>query len=351
MAASKNTYFDNNLALLKKHHPHLVDLVSQTKVASQKSALVFAQNGKPNIQAETSEGDLVLIHDPDDPGSESDTFLSMVPRDSTGVVLMFGMGLGYSVLELLKNRARVQFLIVFEANRDFFVHAMHAMDLSPILTDKRVVICIEKPEDLSLVMAPANRALMLEDIHSLNLLSCFKVNPVYETISSDVFAYINAFNTEGATKILYGKKFVENRLKHLTAMHHDKKLEDLKGRFEKIPAQIIAAGPSLDKNIDQIHKAVGKAVIICVDTALPNLLEHGITPNFVTSIDYKELSYEKIAGVASHPASRQVNLICTTWVTDMVPKVFPFNTVFWAFNNSALENWMNVSMGGRLAVG
>jgi hypothetical protein len=200
-------------------------------------------------------------------------------------------------------------------------------------------------------MAPVNRALMLEDIHTLNLLSCFKVTPAYETIASTVFAYINAFNTEGATKILYGKKFVENRLKHLTSMHHDKKLEDLQNRFAKVPALIIAAGPSLDKNIDQIHKAVGRAVIICVDTALPNLLEHGITPDFVTSIDYQELTYEKIAGVASHPACRQTNLICTSWVTDMVPKVFPFNTVFWAFNNHALENWMNVSMGGRLAVG
>ncbi|MGD9824483.1 MAG: 6-hydroxymethylpterin diphosphokinase MptE-like protein [Desulfobacter sp.] len=350
MAKWESNYFENNLFLLKKNHGHLVEVVSESRILSDKTTIVYAENGKPNIRVETREKDAILIHDPDDPGIESETFLSMVPQDSTGVVLMFGMGLGYSVIELLEKRKTIQFLIIFEAEPDLFIHAMHAMDLSTVLTDKRVVLCIGEPADLPTVIGPANRALMLEDIHTLNLLSCFKIDPAYETISSRVFDLINAFNTEGATKILYGRTFVENRLKHMTSMHHDRKLEDLKAQFENVPALIIAAGPSLDKNIDQVHKAVGKAIIICVDTALPNLLNHDIIPDFVTSIDYKELTYEKIAPVAAHPASRRVNLICTTWVTDMVPKVFPFQSVFWAFNNNALENWMNISLGGRLAV-
>jgi Tfp pilus assembly protein PilF len=224
------------------------------------------------------------------------------------------------------------------------------MDLTELLTDQRVMICLWKSDNLASFMAPANRSLMLEDIHTLNLQSCFKVNQAYEMLSSQVFDHINAFNSEGATKTVYGQTFFDNRLKHLTSMHHDKKLEDLAELFKGVPALIIAAGPSLDKNIDQIKKAVGKAILISVDTALPNLLKHSITPDFLTSIDYKELAYEKIAGSASNPAVREINLICTSWVTDAVPKKFPAKNVFWAFNDNPLENWINISLGGKLAI-
>jgi len=113
---------------------------------------------------------------------------------------------------------------------------------------------------------------------------------------------------------------------------------------------MVAAGPSLDKNIDQIHNAVGKAVIISVDTALPVLIEHGITPDFVTSIDFNAPIYEKIAGVASLPIAREIKLICTSWVACTVTKIFPAKFIFWAFGNNPFENWMKNIVGGRLNI-
>jgi Tfp pilus assembly protein PilF len=349
MTEPEKNYFQKNMGLLKKNHPELLKTISRDK-PSDTTQLAFGRNQKPNLKVKTDENEYIWIHDPIDPGIESETFLSMVKEDSTGVVLMLGMGLGYSVLELLKKRKKIQHLIVFELNIDFFVQALQHMNLAELLTDRRVMICLGEQADLPFFMAPANRALMLEDIHTLNLQSCFRANSAYEQLSSQVFDYINAFNTEGATKTAHGRTFFENRLKHLTSMHHDKKLEDLADQFKGIPALIIAAGPSLDKNIDQIKNAAGKAILISVDTALPSLLKQGITPNFLTSIDYQELTYEKIAGSASNPAVREISLICTSWVTDAVAKRFPAKNIFWAFNDNPLENWINISLGGKLAI-
>jgi hypothetical protein len=350
MTKPDKNYFQKNMVLLKKSHPELLKMISSDLELPGKTQLVFAQNQKPNLKAKTLGNEWIFIHNQDDPGIESEIFLSMVSEDSTGVVLMLGMGLGYPVLELLRKRKKLQYLIVFELNIEFFVQALQHMDLTELFADRRVMICLGEPGNLPVFMGPANRSLMLEDIHTLNLQACFQVNPAYGKLSSQVFDYINAFNTEGATKTAHGRTFIQNRLKHLTSMHHDKKLEDLAGRFKGAPAIIVAAGPSLDKNIDQIKNAMGKAVLISVDTALPSLLKHGITPNFLTSIDYKELTYEKIAGSASNPAVREINLICTSWVTDAVPKRFPAKNVFWAFNNNPLENWINISLGGKLAI-
>ena len=351
MAESDKTHFKKNLALLRKNHPDAFEQVSKVQEKISETELVFSENQKPNIKVKIVENEEIYIHDREDPGAEVEKFFSIVNEDSTGIVLMFGMGLGYSVLELLRKREKLQHIIIFELNVDFFIHAIENMDLSELFTNKRVNICLGRQDNLPSVMAPANRALMLENIHTLNLQTCFKVNKAYEDLSSRVFDYINAFNTDGATKTRFGSTFFENRLKHLTSMHHDKKLEDLAGKYKNIPALIVAAGPSLDKNIDQVVKAMGKSVIISVDTALPSLLNHGIKPDFITSIDYNPLTYEKISGQAFNPVCQQINLVCTSWVTHTVTKQFPADNIYWAFGNNALENWINASLGGKIAIG
>jgi hypothetical protein len=351
MTESNKIYFKKNMTLLRENHPDAFKLVSKDQEKASEVEFVFSENRKPNLKVKIDGDEDIFIHNKKDPGAEVDQFLSIVNEDSTGIVLMFGMGLGYSILELLKRREKIHYIVIFELNIDFFIHALENIDLTEILTDKRVIICLETPIDLPSVMAPVNRALMLENIHTLNLLTCFRVNNAYEELSSRVFDYINAFNTDGATKTRHGKTFFENRLKHLTSMHHDRKLEDLAGKFQGVPAIIVAAGPSLDKNIDQIIKAMGRAVIIAVDTVLPSLLSHGVKPDFLTAIDYNPLTYEKIAGQASNPICSQINMVCTSWVTHTVTKQFPVKNIFWAFGSNALENWINSSLGGRMAIG
>ncbi|MCM2284567.1 MAG: DUF115 domain-containing protein [Desulfobacula sp.] len=351
MAKSDNILLKKNLSLLRKNFPDAFEQVSRVQEKQTDTELVFSENQKLNLKVKVDGNKEIFIHNQDDPGAEVEQFFPIVKENSTGIVLMFGMGLGYSVLELLRKREKIQYLVVFELNMDFFIHALENMDLTDVFTDKRVKLCLGNPDNLALIMAPVNKALMLENIHTLNLVTCFSVNKDYEDLSARVFDYINAFNTDGATKTRHGKTFFENRLKHLTSIHHDRKLEELAGRFKGIPAIIVAAGPSLDKNIDQIAKAMGKAVIISVDTALPGLLKHGVKPDFITAIDYNPLTYEKIAGQASDPICHQINLICTSWVTDTVTKQFPADNIFWAFGSNALENWINRSFGGRMAIG
>lgn len=85
MAESGNNYFKNNLLLLKKNHGHLVEMVSQSRLLSDKTTLVYAENGKPNIRVETREKDAIFIHDRADPGLESETFYPWCRRIPQGL--------------------------------------------------------------------------------------------------------------------------------------------------------------------------------------------------------------------------------------------------------------------------
>ena len=51
----------------------------------------------------------------------------------------------------------------------------------------------------------------------------------------------------------------------------------------------MSAGPSLRKNKHLLKDAQGKAVIIAVQTTLQPLLEMGVEPQFVTSLDYHDI--------------------------------------------------------------
>jgi tetratricopeptide (TPR) repeat protein len=82
-----------------------------------------------------------------------------------------------------------------------------------------------------------------------------------------------------------------------------------------------------------------------VDTVLPALCEHGVLPDFVTSIDPQELTYEKLADVV--PLARDVSLISVPAVTPRVPKTFPAPGIFWLFSARSMEAWLNTLAGGK----
>jgi hypothetical protein len=74
-------------------------------------------------------------------------------------------------------------------------------------------------------------------------------------------------------------------------------IDVVKNRFAGFPAIVVAAGPSLVNNIGLLADARGRAVIIAVQTTFKTLLACGIVPDFVTSLDYAEISRRFFEGV------------------------------------------------------
>ena len=55
-----------------------------------------------------------------------------------------------------------------------------------------------------------------------------------------------------------------------------------------IPGIVVAAGPSLNKNIHELKRAKGKAFIVAVDTAIKPLIAAGIIPDMFAIVDGKK---------------------------------------------------------------
>lgn len=88
------------------------------------------------------------------------------------------------------------------------------------------------------------------------------------------------------TLIRYTDIKAKNTFYNLHYLYEGYSVEELHGILpEDIPTIVVSAGPSLNKNIMDLKKAVGKACIIATDTAMKPLLNAGIIPNLFVIID------------------------------------------------------------------
>ena len=98
-----------------------------------------------------------------------------------------------------------------------------------------------------------------------------------------------SFCTQLNTLVMNGRRTAENITRNLKWYIDTPSPAGLQDKYKGKPAIIVSAGPSLRKNKHLLKEMAGKAVIIAVQTTLQPLLEMGIEPNFVTSLDYHDI--------------------------------------------------------------
>ena len=349
MNSGYTDYYDANLELLKKHHFTTWEYITQNQ-PEPLGEISHAPNGNPNLIVTDSHGNLVTLHNETNPEKEALDFLERVPEDHKGFVAILGMGLCYSIFRILKERPQLQRLAIFELEPGIFVQTLRHMDLSPILKDSRLILSIGTNIMLPEVLAAAARTLQLENASVFHHQPSFNFNlEGYNQLKDDLFAHLNDLNVGGATTRVLGGTFLNNRFKHITTIHHHLLLEQLKNKFNGVPAILVAGGPSLDKNIHLLKQVQDKAVIIAVDTVLPTLLKNEVHPHFLTCIDSNDLTFEKFADIIS--SVKDTALICSSWVNPKTPKTFPADQVFWTFTSGPMERWFNSLLGGDLFTG
>ncbi len=343
MTQKKNIY-DSNLYALKKHHPDVFKKIHESHVKPL-GELELLDNNAKNLKVIDAEGSTHYLHGRSGPAEDTAQFFNMVSPEANGVLIMMGFGLGVPSREILKNRPHIRHFFIFDSNLGVFKQALMTNDLSELISDNRTVFCLEEKPDFNLVFKKAYTALELEDIQILKNNPSFRLNPHYTELSEELFNYLNSFSVRGATTKTMGKKFTRNRFVNLKRFRHDFIIDSLSGVFKEVPAILIAGGPSLDKNIHQLKKLKGKALLFAVDAVVPNLLKNNIIPDFISSIDPQKITLEKFKG-ADIP-KKGVSLICSAWVTPRVPFTLPVDRVIWTFGPRAAEKWINDTIGGK----
>lgn len=343
----RSSSLKKNIQILRKKEP---DLLADTLAAIPAGEMFATACGLANLRVTGTDGTTLPLHDEQDPNQDVLPFLSLIPADASGVVILLGLGLGYAAIRLLNERPGIRKLIIFERDLGIFHQALSAVPFAPLLNDHRVTLVIGPQKNVQETLLATAKDLQLESAFILKHLPSFSYDPSgYQQLYEEVYAFANSFNMEGATISHFGTKFLENRLQNIPVTGPHFLLEKLQDVFSGIPAILVASGPSLDKNIHLLPTLKGKAVIIAADSALPAILAQGLEPTFVSSIDPQWLTFEKYTPETF--ATKEISLLCMSWVTPEVAKSFPAKNVFWTYTHKPFEAWLNKQLGGSLTTG
>lgn len=208
-----------------------------------------------------------------------------------------GIGLGYHVAEL-EQRFSKPFLIVADDDLAMIKAALCTVDLAEPIRDRRLTLLntLDKGrlhERLRPIITPVMLGLrIINAAHAGRYHVDFhaKISGLMRDFVS--YARLQMFSIVRNAQITC-KNCAFNLPRYAAAPG----IEALKGRAKGYPAILVAAGPSLSRNIDQLVGLKSRAVIIAVQTVLKTLLRRGVSPHIVTSLDFHEISAQFFQGI------------------------------------------------------
>lgn len=209
-----------------------------------------------------------------------------------GTYFVFGFSDGRHVREFLKKCDDTNHIVICEPSVEVFEECCEQSDISDILEDKRVRFYIPDVTD------------SIEDIMKKNLqysdftFTEFCILPGYDILFHEeceefqnlIIERLRDEAVKKGTSLSFQRVIPRNTLynmKHTIRTRNIGQIrEALEGYpLEDIPAVIVCAGPSLDKNIQELKKIQGRALIIVVDAALRAVMRAGIHPDLVCTVD------------------------------------------------------------------
>jgi hypothetical protein len=312
----------NNLAALWSRNPALARQLEALPEGTCASFRVEAsRSGPPTITARTSDGRSITLHSRYDPVAEAKKLIEPVKTDSCVAFYLLGLGLGYALEALFDRTSDESLLFVFEPDLQLLRIALEQRDLSRIISSGRLQLFTAPDKaDLFTKLTP-HSAMCSMGFEGVTHAPSLALHSEYFGEIQTWIAEFAAFSrTSLNTLVINGRRTAENVTRNLADYVATPGVEDLKDRYRGRPAIIVSAGPSLRKNKHLLEDAAGKAVFIAVQTILQPLLEMGIEPEFVTSLDYHDLStryYEKL------PKNLRTHLVAEPKASPKIFDVYP----------------------------
>ncbi len=297
----------DNINILRKHYPGIWQSLSKVEEELAKNETIDvtkAKSGKHTLLVRKAGGE-IFIHSKYDPKKEAERFVSQYGEaeiDKYQHVFFYGLGFGYHVEEFAKRFSLKSFSI-YEPNPVVFYKYLTTESLSKMPLEKLKNIYIE--------MDPAGVGSFADNfLSSVNGEVLFVVLPSYERIFAEAYQrfsdhFLQAVRNKRSslhTNLGYQKRWVLNSLINFKEVVSTPNiLHDIdRTKFNGKPALLVAAGPSLDEEIENIRyiKENNLAYIFSVGSAINTLIEHDTYPHAACSYDpsvKNQLVFEKIA--------------------------------------------------------
>lgn len=215
-----------------------------------------------------------------------------------GIAIVIGMANLAYIRAMRKEYPNVR-LLVYEPDKYLWGEVLLNIDFSDVLADPMVNIVVGQIGKLYLkeLMSHLVDYANYKYVQTMISPNYDKIYPAEcEAIRELVYHAIEETLVDKNTMCKYNECFTHNRCSNFYDSLWQYNAGDIKELFadidfDKVPAILVAAGPSLDKNIEQLKRVRGKAFIVAVDAAIRVLVKHDIMPDMTVTIDPRKANH------------------------------------------------------------
>lgn len=276
----------------------------------------YAESGEEHIELD-KDGHMFRLNSRYDPRQLAKIWVDSIEDVSLySVFIILGLGDGL-VLEELMDRYPENTIVVYEPSPKVLKHWLNKKIRLDKYGEKKVFICAGK-KGMELYQNYLNHLLSFSN----RRLVIWKRLPGYEyafekeaedwffILASTINHYIVCRNTE----IFFEKAMSEAFWKNIDDSIQQYNASELIQKFEEMDfkdraAIIVSAGPSLDKNVEELRRARNKAFIFAVDSALRTLEKRGIHADLSITVDPEKRidRFDKIESLKNIPMVMEIN--------------------------------------------
>lgn len=317
-----NELLDKNLEALERRYPGIRQLIEEKKeeLLKEEDLHVLEEENLEGIQilrVLKGERNLYLAGKRSAYAPVQNMMHMFGKIEASAPIFLVGMGNICYLEEILRVTGKENVVLVYEPSFTIFYEQLQRIDMDEMLGKKIVVLLVGGINDMDLKP-------LMENILQGDRVPLMKhyILPNYEELCLEkVHRFENAlaevarsYRMNKGTERRFSGVWVENLFRNADYIRKGYQVNQMVEILPKdIPAIIVSAGPSLNKNIGQLKKAKNKAFIIAVDTAIKPLIREGILPDIYAIVDgLKPLELVKVE------ECRKVPLVTTAYAANAV---------------------------------
>ncbi|HUJ89650.1 MAG TPA: 6-hydroxymethylpterin diphosphokinase MptE-like protein [Syntrophorhabdales bacterium] len=315
-------YYQKNIEALRQYQPQLVDLIEATEEDGKTVRMLMSEGGEPRLVWKGEDGEESNIHSANDPVHCARQAIDLMDKsEKEGIFVLLGFGLGYLAEELLKHFETGHAMLIYEATPLLFKSALRARDLTRVFASEKVKILVGECADDFSIIHNYNHHMVNGKLWLVAHRPSVRLNETaYATFRERLKDQKRISLANVGTAIGLGKDFINAFLQNVPSLLHNPGVVSLKNLFEGRPAIVVAAGPSLERNVHLLKQAKSRALIVAVDAALPTLVLAGILPDVLVAIDPKS---ENVGMFRDNPHLKEIPFVCLAQYTPEIVKIYP----------------------------
>lgn len=303
-------YINKNFQNMEEYRPALYEKIKEKYDAEKfnfdRFNLVETRDGSKTVEI-IDEEKKIRLNSIYSPKKEAERWIKQYNFENiSSSVVMFGVANGIFANTIIENTKDDAVIILVEPDIELFLYCLENFDFEQILSDSRVHLFIDTINDDNLYFGFFD---YISDAMLPNQVICIypgmeklykaKARKFLDTIEKCYSVELSlAFGSQDIFKM-----GIINLLKNLHFIKESNYLTEFIGKVpDNVPVIIAAAGPSLDKNIDELKRVEGKAFIIATDTAVKSFISHNVHYDVIIIKDArKSISHLSDERCFNHP--------------------------------------------------